>query len=558
MAVIKLKLLPSSVMKAKTVTRLVGQVTAGTGITVVSVAGNYTVSLDTSLSGALYQSLDADLTAIAALATTGFAKRTAANTWSLASETGTGAVVLANTPTLITPVLGAATATSINGLGLTGSGSSLSVDGGKAARFKNTIIISGTDAAEASFGANFTTTGVLEINGGGSTLNITGGKVVSLSNTLTLAGTDGVTLTFGNSGTFNNAGTLDIDGGKTFRSTNTLTLSGTDGITVNFGTAGGTIQALAYSGSAADLSTGTLPAARLPAHTGDATSSAGSAALTLATVNGNVGTFGSATQSVQFTVNAKGLMTAAANVTVTPAVGSITGVGAGGATALGVAVGTDGAFVVKGGALGSPSSAGTMPAFTLGGPITANGQTAPGLGQVTPWVGNYASGRYYTGIPSGGTGTGAIAVNTVYFFPLIVGETRTFDRIAVEITAAGTAANIRLAIYNSANGLPSTLVVDGGSLAVAGTGMKASTISQSLLPGVYFLAVVADGTATLTGIPHIHLGAWWGIGATTLSAPDSQITATLTFGAYPATAFAGGMGAATYTAATIPVIAVRA
>ena len=50
---------------------------------------------------------------------------------------------------------------------------------------------------------------------------------------------------------------------------------------------------------------------------------------TLATVNSNVGTFGSATQVVQFTVNGKGLITAASNITVTPAVGSITGLGTG-------------------------------------------------------------------------------------------------------------------------------------------------------------------------------------------------------------------------------------
>lgn len=58
------------------------------------------------------------------------------------------------------------------------------------------------------------------------------------------------------------------------------------------------------------------------------------AAGTLTTVNGNVGTFGSATQVVQVTVNAKGLVTAASNITVTPTVGSITGLGAGVATFL--------------------------------------------------------------------------------------------------------------------------------------------------------------------------------------------------------------------------------
>jgi hypothetical protein len=64
-------------------------------------------------------------------------------------------------------------------------------------------------------------------------------------------------------------------------------------------------------------------------------SGATSITTTLATVNGNVGTFGSATQASQITVNAKGLITGAANVTVTPAVGSITGLGTGVATFLG-------------------------------------------------------------------------------------------------------------------------------------------------------------------------------------------------------------------------------
>lgn len=51
----------------------------------------------------------------------------------LTDETGSGAAVFANTPTLVTPVLGAATATSINGVilgrGTTGVSSNLAVDG---------------------------------------------------------------------------------------------------------------------------------------------------------------------------------------------------------------------------------------------------------------------------------------------------------------------------------------------------------------------------------------------------------------------------------------------
>ncbi len=56
----------------------------------------------------------------------------------------------------------------------------------------------------------------------------------------------------------------------------------------------------------------------ITALTGDVTASGpGSAAATLATVNSNVGSFGSATQVGTFTVNAKGLITAASNVTIT-------------------------------------------------------------------------------------------------------------------------------------------------------------------------------------------------------------------------------------------------
>jgi hypothetical protein len=68
---------------------------------------------------------------------------------------------------------------------------------------------------------------------------------------------------------------------------------------------------------------------------------------TFATVNANVGSFGSATNCPTVTVNAKGLVTAASATTCTPAVGSITGLGAG--------VGTW---------LGAPSSANLLAALT--------------------------------------------------------------------------------------------------------------------------------------------------------------------------------------------------
>ena len=124
--------------------------------------------------------------------------------------------------------------------------------------------------------------------------------------------------------------------------------------------------------------------ARTLSYTGDATGSMSvdgstnvSAALTLATVNSNVGSFGSTTASPIITVNAKGLVTAVSTSTITPAIGSITGLGTNVATALGVNTGTAGAFVVNGDALGTPASGvmtnvtGTAAGLTAGN-VTTN------------------------------------------------------------------------------------------------------------------------------------------------------------------------------------------
>ncbi len=94
-------------------------------------------------------------------------------------------------------------------------------------------------------------------------------------------------------------------------------------------------------------------------------------ATTLATVNSNVGSFGSATAAGTFTVNAKWLVTAAGSTTITPAVGSITGLWTGVWTALAINVGSAGAPVLFNWAGGTPSS---MTATNLTG--TASGLTA--------------------------------------------------------------------------------------------------------------------------------------------------------------------------------------
>lgn len=149
------------------------------------------------------------------------------------------------------------------------------------------------------------------------------------------------------------------------------------------------------------------------AHTGDITTSANSFVTTLASIITAGGPTGSATVVPIITYDAKGRLTVVTSATITPAIGSITGLGTGVGTALGVNVGSAGAFVTFNGALGSPSSAGTLPALTLGGIISGGGNQINNviIGTVTPLAGSFTTLSASTSLTSplhiGGTASGS-------------------------------------------------------------------------------------------------------------------------------------------------------
>lgn len=260
----------------------------------------------------------------------------------------------------INGITGAAVLVAGSGISITPSGQNITIaatGGGGTVTSVSVVSANGlagtvaTATTTPSITLSTTITGILQGNGTAISAATTGN--------LTDAGTDGIVIT-GGTGSVLGAGTsitqhvsdathngyLSSTDWNTFNNKQStlnlgnLTDAGTDGITVTGGTGAvvGTGTSLSqhvadatHNGylSSTDWTTfnGKQAAGNyITALTGDGTATGpGSVALTLATVNGNVGSFGSSTSIPTFTVNAKGLVTAASgNVVIAPA-GTLTG-----------------------------------------------------------------------------------------------------------------------------------------------------------------------------------------------------------------------------------------
>lgn len=222
---------------------------------------------------------------------------------------------------------------------------------------------------------------------------------------------------------------------------------------------------------------------------GDATINTSTGILTLANVNSNTGTWGSAALCSAFTVNAKGLITAAAQSACTPAIANVTGLGTGVATFL-----------------ATPSSANLAAALTdetgTGSAVFANGPTL-----IAPILGT----------PASGNASNLTALNATQLTSGTIPAARTNGH------QNGTATNDNAAAGEIGEYISST--VASGSAVALTSGVQANVTSISLTAGDWDITGSVFFSSTSTTSFNRYVG---GISTTsaTIDATPSRYTDT--------------------------------
>lgn len=134
---------------------------------------------------------------------------------------------------------------------------------------------------------------------------------------------------------------------------------------------------------------------------------------------------------------------------------------------------------------------------TSGNVLTSNGTAWTSASAVTAATqGGFrsAANAFYTGWGFGAGAGASFTTSRVYYQVFVVGQSVTWTKIGIFVTTAQAGTVARLGIYNWSGGIATTRLLDAGTVSLAATGTVEATISQTLSPGIYALAMIADST----------------------------------------------------------------
>ena len=355
-----------------------------------------------------------------------------------------------------------------------------------------------------------------------------GGTVSSVNVTLATTGTD---VSF--SATNNTTAPVIALSIPTASATNRGALSADDWTTFN------------SKGSGSVTSVGQTFTGGLISVAGSPITTSGTLALTVAGTSGGIPYFSSASTWATSAVLAANALMVGGGAGVAPATRST---GANVLTALGMAVGTAGSFVVNGGALGTPSS-GTATNLTGTASININGT----VGATTANTGAFTSLSYTTTLTGG---TGIVNLGSGQFYKDASGN------VGIGITPAAK-LDVVGAIWSrpgGAAGAVAVLTADATS-GLNGIMLEASFVSGGYGPIKFFtsaterLRIDSSGNVLVTSTGGLGYGTGSGGAVTQLTSRTTGVTLNKTNGAITMFSAAGSAVAATFTVTNSTVAA---